>query len=47
MSDTPKFSFRSWLVPPVLLPILTALLVATSVILHREAVFMHRVAIFN
>jgi len=39
MSDTPKPSFRSWLVPPVLLPILIALLVAASVIMHREAIF--------
>jgi hypothetical protein len=39
MSDTPKFSFREWLVPLVLLPIFIGLLVAASVIIHWESIF--------
>jgi hypothetical protein len=34
MSDTPKFNLRDWLVPPVLLPIFFALLIAAAVILQ-------------
>jgi len=39
MSDTPKFDFREWLVPPVLLPVLIVLLIAASVIMHWESIF--------
>ncbi len=35
MSDTGKFDFREWLVPPVLMPIFFALLVAAAVIVQR------------
>ena len=34
MPDTPKFDIREWLVPPVLLPILFALLIAAAVVLQ-------------
>jgi len=34
MSDTLKFHLRDWLVPPVLLPIFLALLIAAAVIIH-------------
>jgi hypothetical protein len=34
MSDTLKFNLRDWLVPPVLLPIFFALLIAAVVILQ-------------
>jgi hypothetical protein len=34
MSDTHKFNFRAWLVPPVLLPIFFALLIAAAVIIQ-------------
>ena len=33
MSDTHKFDLREWLVPPVLLPIFFALLIAAAVII--------------
>ena len=33
MPDTPKFDIREWLVPPVLMPILFALLIAAAVVL--------------
>lgn len=39
MSDTPKFKFREWLVPPVLLPVFIVLLVAASAIVHWESIF--------
>jgi len=39
MSDSVKFKFREWLVPPVLLPVFIALLVAVSVIVHWESIF--------
>jgi hypothetical protein len=39
MPDTPKFKFREWLVPPVLLPVFIALLVAASAIMHWESIF--------
>jgi hypothetical protein len=35
MSDTHKFDLREWLIPPVSLPILFALLIAAAVILAR------------
>jgi hypothetical protein len=35
MPDTPKFDFREWLVPPVLLPILLGLLIAAAVVIQR------------
>lgn len=35
MSDTHKFDFRDWLVPPVLLPIFFVLLIAAAVIIQR------------
>jgi hypothetical protein len=35
MADTPKFDFREWLVPPVLMPIFFGLLIAAAVILQR------------
>jgi hypothetical protein len=35
MPETPKFDFREWLVPPVLLPILFGLLIAAMVVLQR------------
>jgi hypothetical protein len=34
MRDTPKFDFREWLVPPVLLPILLGLLIAAAVVIQ-------------
>ena len=34
MSDTLKFDLRDWLVPPVLLPIFLALLIAAAVIIQ-------------
>jgi hypothetical protein len=34
MSDIHKFNLREWLVPPVLLPIFFALLIAATVIVH-------------
>lgn len=34
MSDTFKFDFRNWLVPPVLLPIFFALLIAAAVLVQ-------------
>jgi hypothetical protein len=34
MSDTHKFSLREWLVPPVVLPIFFALLIAAAVIIQ-------------
>jgi hypothetical protein len=34
MPDTPKFDIREWLVPPVLMPILFALLIAAAVVLQ-------------
>jgi hypothetical protein len=34
MPDTPKFDFREWLVPPLLLPILFGLLIAAMVVLR-------------
>lgn len=35
MSDTGKFDFREWLVPPVLMPIFFVLLIAAAVIIQR------------
>jgi hypothetical protein len=35
MSDTGKFDFREWLVPPVLMPIFFVLLIAAAVIVQR------------
>jgi hypothetical protein len=34
MPDTQKFDFREWLVPPVLLPISSGLLIAAAVVLQ-------------
>jgi hypothetical protein len=34
MPDTPKLNIREWLVPPVLLPIFFALLIAGAVIIQ-------------
>jgi hypothetical protein len=34
MSDTPKFDFREWLVPPVLLPVFLGLLIAAAVVIQ-------------
>jgi hypothetical protein len=34
MSNTPKFDFREWLVPPVVLPIFFGLLIAAEVVLQ-------------
>jgi hypothetical protein len=34
MPDTPKFDIREWLVPPVLMPIFFALLIAAVVVLQ-------------
>jgi hypothetical protein len=34
MSDTLKFNLRDWLVPPVLLPIVLALVIAAAVIIQ-------------
>ena len=35
MPDTKKFDLREWLVPPVLMPIFFALLIAAAVIVQR------------
>jgi hypothetical protein len=35
MPNTPKFDFREWLVPPVLLPILFGLLILAAAIIQR------------
>jgi hypothetical protein len=35
MSNTGKFSMREWLVPPILLPVFFALLVAAAVLIQR------------
>jgi hypothetical protein len=37
MPHTPKFDFREWLVPPVLLPIFFGLLIAAALVIqwHR------------
>jgi hypothetical protein len=35
MSDTHKFKLREWLVPPVLLPLFFALLIAAAVVIQR------------
>jgi hypothetical protein len=35
MSGTQKFDLREWLVPPVLLPIFLALLVAAAAVIQR------------
>jgi hypothetical protein len=35
MPDTPKFDFREWLVPPVLMPVFFVLLIAAAVVLQR------------
>ncbi len=35
MSDTRKFDLRGWLVPPVLVPVFFALLMAAAVIIQR------------
>jgi hypothetical protein len=35
MSDISKFDIRDWLVPPVLLPIFFALLIAAAVLVQR------------
>jgi hypothetical protein len=35
MSDTHRFYFRDWLVPPLLVPLFFALLIATVVVFHR------------
>lgn len=34
MPDIPKFDFRAWLVPPVLLPVSFGLLIAAAVVLQ-------------
>ena len=34
MSDTLKFDLRDWLVPPVLLPVFFALLIAAAVMIQ-------------
>jgi hypothetical protein len=34
MPNTPKFDIREWLVPPVLMPIFFALLIAAAVVLQ-------------
>jgi hypothetical protein len=39
MSGPPKFEFREWLVPPVLLPVLVVLLIAASAIMHWQSIF--------
>jgi hypothetical protein len=33
--DTPQIDFREWLVPPVLIPIFFALLIAALIVLQR------------
>ena len=35
MSDTHKFNLRDWLVPPVLVPVFFALLMAAAVMIQR------------
>jgi hypothetical protein len=35
MPNTPKFDLRGWLVPPVLMPIFFALLIAAAVFFQR------------
>jgi hypothetical protein len=35
MSDTRKIDLREWLLPPVLLPIMLALLIAAAAIIQR------------
>jgi hypothetical protein len=35
MPNTPKFDFRGWLVPPVLLPIFLGLLIAAAIVIQR------------
>ncbi len=35
MSDTHNFNLREWLVPPVILPIFFALLIAAAVVIQR------------
>jgi hypothetical protein len=35
MSGTQKFDLREWLVPPVLLPVFLALLIAAAAIVQR------------
>ena len=35
MSDTRRFDFREWLVPPLLVPLFLALLIAAAVIIQR------------
>jgi hypothetical protein len=35
MPNTPKFDFREWLVPPVLLPIFFGLLISAAAALQR------------
>jgi hypothetical protein len=35
MSTTPKFDFREWLVPPLLVPVFFALLIAAAAVLQR------------
>jgi hypothetical protein len=39
MPDTPKFDFREWLIPPVLMPIFFALLIAAAAVLHWQSIF--------
>ena len=34
MPDIPKFDFREWLVPPVLLPVFLGLLIAAAVVIQ-------------
>jgi hypothetical protein len=34
MPDIPKFDFREWLVPPVLLPVFFGLLIVAAVVLQ-------------
>ena len=34
MPDNPKFDFREWLVPPVLLPVFLGLLIAAAVVIQ-------------
>jgi hypothetical protein len=35
MSDTRKFDIRDWLVPPLLVPIFLALLIAAAAVMQR------------
>jgi hypothetical protein len=39
MPESPKSSFREWLVPPVLLPVFIGLLVAASAVTHWDSIF--------